>query len=615
MEEWVGGIWHRLVTKAAGGHYPEAAVALKDMEGRIGILYRAFGGDPGRRVGGSAKDRHHAHQGWLKRLAGSDQRVALASLEADTLRLPATLDCFPSTDLNRDLYLWLAALAACDVAPGAPWLERNQQAAAAALERFPGLAPAYRRLVAAHLEGRLAPEQLPADEGAQERAIRQALEQPGSVTAWPAAGKKAKPPQPVLLWLSPLSPQSVAPVGSPEDEAPREGASGGPGSEDLTQAHRAERVELPQPKSPFILMFRAESLLTWGEYLQVNRAFDDEPDPNATDAAKDMDHLSLARGGPPPRSRVKFDLDLPSPAADDLQLGDGIPLPEWDYRQGQLQPGYVRLLPMTAREAAPLPLPPHLAPAAHRLRQRFSALADGRHWQRGQRDGEEIDLDATIRHFTERRLGAVAEGGLYCARRPVERDLACLLLADLSMSTDSWIGNEHRVIDVVKDAAYLFCEALSATGDRFGVYGFSSVKRSHVRFHVVKDFNQPYDAAARGRINALKPGYYTRMGAAIRQATRILAEQPANRRLLLLVSDGKPNDLDQYDSRYGIEDTRMAVQEARQLGMTPFCVTVDREGAGYLPHLFGRNGYAVVSDAAHLPQRLPQLYATLSGKV
>ena len=625
MEEWVGGLWHRFVTRAAGGHHPAAAVRLADMEQHIGVLYRAFGGDPGRRVGGAAADRHHARRRWLPRLAGSDEKVALASLEAETLRLPASIDCFAERELNRDLYLWLAALAACDVAPQAAWLDRNRRAAVAALERFPGLRERYRRLVAAHLAQRIAPESLPADEAALERAIRAALVEPAADAAGQsdggqacaagrtATGRQSVPPQPVLLWLSPLSPKAAGEIGGETvDSAPAAGAAPPSEPSGREPALRAERVALPQPKSPFLLMFRAESLLTWGEYLHVNRALDDDPDPNARDAARDLDHLSLARGGPPIRSKVKFDLDLPSAAADDLRLGEGIPLPEWDYRKGVLQPAHVRLQPMQAREAPPLPLPANLVPAARRLRNRFAALLDGRRWQRGQNDGEEIDLDASIRHFADRRSGVVPESGLYCSRRAQERDLACLLLADLSMSTDSWVSNEHRVIDVVRDAAFLFCEALSATGDRFGVYGFSSVRRGHVRFHVVKDFAAAYDARARGRIAALKPGYYTRMGAALRQATRILAEQPATRRLLLLLSDGKPNDLDEYDSRYGIEDTRMAIMEARTAQVLPFCLTIDREGGNYLPHLFGRNGFQIVSNPDQLPTRLPKLYSELS---
>ena len=615
MEEWVGGLWHRLVTRSAGGHYPEAAVHLAEMEQSLGILYRAFGGDRGHRVGGAALDRHHARRRWLQRLAGSDERTALASVENDTLRLPAYLDCFPVRELNRDLYLWLAALAAstAKTTPSpADWLARNQQATKEALERFPGLAGRYQRLVAAHLVQRLAPDALSADEAVQEAAIRAALIDPGSVARLPVVKGKARPPQPVLLWLSPLSHDAKQGAGSSGVPVPEQATAHSAEAADPEHTHRAERVDLPQPKSPFILMFRAESLLSWGEYLRVNRALDDDPDPNATDVARDLDQLSLARGGAPTRSKVKFDLDLPSEASDDLRLGEGISLPEWDYRQGGLLPAHVRLQPMQAREAPPVPLPPALQPAARQLRNRFAALVDGRRWQRGQSDGEEIDVDASIRYYSDRRAGVVPESALYSARRRQDRDLACLLLADLSMSTDSWVSSEHRVIDVVRDAAFLFCEALSATGDRFGVYGFSSVKRSHVRFHIVKDFAAPYDANARGRIAALKPGYYTRMGAALRQATRILAEQPAHRRLLLLLSDGKPNDLDEYDSRYGVEDTRMAIMEARQLGITPFCVTIDREGGDYLPHLFGRTAYQMIRNPQDLPAHLPKLYAELS---
>ena len=126
------------------------------------------------------------------------------------------------------------------------------------------------------------------------------------------------------------------------------------------------------------------------------------------------------------------------------------------------------------------------------------------------------------------------------------------------------------------------------------------------------DFNGRYNAAARGRILAIKPGFYTRMGAAIRQAANILYEQPASRRLLLIITDGKPNDLDLYDSRYGIEDTRMAVFEARRMGLTPFCVTIDREAGAYLPYLFGPAGFCVIRKPEELPRRLPLLYAQLT---
>ncbi|WP_230368636.1 nitric oxide reductase activation protein NorD [Paludibacterium denitrificans] len=189
--------------------------------------------------------------------------------------------------------------------------------------------------------------------------------------------------------------------------------------------------------------------------------------------------------------------------------------------------------------------------------------------------------------------------------------MACLTLADLSLSTESWVG-EGRVIDVIRDSLLLFAEALSASGDGFGLYGFSSIRRQEVRLQVLKDFADRYDDNARGRIMAIRPGYYTRMGAAIRQSSRILLQQAAQRRLLLIISDGKPNDLDHYEGRYGIEDTRQAILEARRDGLVPFCVTVDREGSDYLPHLFGHRGYVVVQQAQTLPQVLTRLYASFT---
>jgi nitric oxide reductase NorD protein len=185
------------------------------------------------------------------------------------------------------------------------------------------------------------------------------------------------------------------------------------------------------------------------------------------------------------------------------------------------------------------------------------------------------------------------------------------VLADLSLSTDAWISDSHRVIDVIRDSLMLFGEALSATGDRFAFHGFSSLRRDHVRFHDIKDFAAPFDAAARGRIAALKPGYYTRMGAGIRHATKLLERQPCALRLLLILSDGKPHDMDHYEGRYGIEDTRMALVAARRAGLKPFCVTIDREGASYLPHMFGPGGFTVLRKPEELPTRLPMLYAQL----
>ena len=611
MEEFIGKIWHNWVTKTAGGHFPQAAVKLADVEKTAGILFRAFGGDPGLNIAAATLESHGARRHWLQRIAGSGERIAQGRRDAETLRLPPEIAAFPESALNRDLYLWLAAVAACDVAPQRPWFIRNQRSCQAALERYPGLRPRYQRLVEAHIAARLNPASLLPDEAAQENALRDALREPGSVDGLPPLNSlKARPPQPVLLWLIAGDEHQIRPFEDPGEQLPPEGSGSRDGGK---EAHKAEQVDKPDNKAPMLAMFRAESLPTWAEYVRVNRAFDEDEDPNAKDAARDLGQLSLIRDGETAKSRVKFDLDLPSAAEDDTPIGPGIALPEWDYRKETMLEKHCLLQPMIASDAEPAALPGALAATAKKLRGQFAALAPQRRWLKAQPDGLELDIDACVRNLGDRASGHTPETGGYLAQARCERDLACLLLADLSMSTDAPISDNHRIIDVIRDSLLLFSEALTATGDRFGIYGFSSLRRQRIRFHLLKDFNQRYDGLTRGRILAIKPGFYTRMGAAIRQAASILAEQPAGRRLLLIITDGKPNDLDVYDSRYGIEDTRMAVHEARRLGLTPFCVTIDREAGAYLPYLFGPAGFCVIRKPEDLPRRLPLLYVQLTS--
>ncbi len=616
MEEWVGAFWDRWITQTARRDHPAAAVELKDIEKTLGVLFRALGGDPGLRVATAADSVHGARRRWLQRIAGANERVAHAALDHETLRLPPRIAVLPTPTLNRDLYLWLAALAA-SAGPALDrftndWIVRNQFAAWATLQRYPGLAVRYQRLVAAVLAERIPPEQLPDDEAAQERAIRAALREPGSVAEMPPLTRaKAKAVQPVPLWLYPAPEVAAA---APRRSDPANHEAGGAEQTAENKRYQAERTETPENEAPLILLFRAESIFSWAEYLKVNRAFDDDPNPDAGRAAESLDKLTLTDSDQSAASKVRFDLDLPAAAEDDIVLGPGIPLPEWDWKSRQLKADFCRLQTMVAREAEPQPLPDRLRRHARKLKNQFAALAPVRRWQKAQPDGSELDIDACVRIAADRLAGWHFSGaGAYLNHRPTERDLACLVLADLSLSTDAHANDTQKVIDVIRDSLMLFGEALNATGDQFAFYGFSSLKRSFVRFHEIKRFDRPLDAVARGRIAALKPGYYTRMGAAVRRATQLLDRQPANRRLLLILSDGKPHDIDRYEGRYGIEDTRMALIEAREAGIKPFCVTIDREGANYLPHLFGPAGYTVVRRPEDLPDRLPHLYSQLTG--
>lgn len=607
MEEQVGALWHKLITGAADKRYPAEAVTLEQISKTAGILFRAWGGDGGLAVKSATATEHGAKRSLLQRIAGSNLKTELTWLDGETLNLPAMLDLFPQRCLNRDLYLWLIALAAAESDPAQPWIRRNQQATLHVLGRFPGLAPRYQRLVAAALSLRPNPRNLPQGEREQEEAIRAALLHPGSVERLPPARRA---PQPVYLWLHPDPPVSSPASGSSSEPENHEGGDSKKSEKD--RRYQAERVDMPDGKDGFMLFFRAESIFSWAEYIKVNRPTEEDEPPDDR-PAEDLDRLSVAQDGKTTASRLKFDLDLPSAEADDHPLGDGVVLPEWHYKKQRMQPAHCRLQPMVARNAAPLPLPAHLSATAHRLRSQFEALTPAKVWFKGQFDGTELDLDACVQFTADRISGLEArEAGLYKAHHYRDRDLACLLLADLSLSTDAYVSDSARVIDVIRDTLFLFSEALSATGDRFALYGFSSLKRENIRFHVLKEFEHKYNAEVRGRIQAIKPGFYTRMGAAIRHSSQLLAKQAATQRLLLILTDGKPNDLDQYEGRYGVEDTRVAIHEARQMGLRPFCVTIDEKGSSYLPHLFGVNGYVVIRKPEELPRELPMLYAQLT---
>lgn len=611
MEEFIGGLWDKLITRTAYRGFPKARVDLKEIERIAPIFFRVLGGDTGLSIRAGTATTHGAQRKWLERVAGISERVELAWSDETTLHLPAWIDIFPERALNRDLYLWLIALAAHDVGPDACWIVRNQRATQATLRALPGMASRYRLLLDATLAIRPEPASLEEPDEAAEATIRAALSQPGSVSEF-VPGRK--PPMPVHLWLHPEPPVALGGQRKAGQGEPQQPDGGKVDQDAQARKRQAEAVDMPDNKSPFMLMFRAESLFSWAEYVKVNRPLDEDDNQDAAKAANDLDFLSVANDGKTTASRIRFDLDLPAESDDDLLLADGILYPEWHYLKQELQPAHCRLQMLLARDAEPCELPLALRVTAKRLRNQFQSLTTERTRLRGQVYGSDLDLDACVRYAAEKASGApIAEPGLYIDSRKQVRDLSCLLLADLSLSTDAWVNNSSRVIDVVRDSLFLFSEALSATGDRFALYGFSSVRRDNVRFHLLKGFDERYNNTIRGRLAVLKPGFYTRMGAAIRHSAAILSKQKSARRLLLILTDGKPNDLDKYEGRYGIEDTRVAIQEARRLGLTPFCVTIDEKAGDYLPHLFGASGYVVVRNAAELPQVLPRLYVQLTG--
>ncbi len=599
MEEQVGILWHRWINKLAARRFPQMAVELTDVARSAALLYRALGGDPGATLQAGAQTLHGARRSMLQRLAGSERKAGLAWADSEALRLPSRIDVYPEQRLNRDAYFWLAALCACDRAPDLPWAARNQTATAAVIRNYPGLRARYFRLVDAEIARRPEPHKLPAAEALQEQAIRAALQYPGSVTSWPAAGRS---PYPVMLWLRPDAP---APIGIAAGKTQPFATAANVAQPDKKRCS-AEQAELPERQGG-MLLFRPETIFSWSEYAKVEHSIDDNDDEDLAQAADDLDVISIARDGRQVAKKLRMELDLPAAALDQTPLDGVRMLPEWDYRARLLRPAQCQITPIQPAQTIAGVLPARLKRDQQRLKRQFEALAPARIRLKSQPDGSDIDIDPYIRHLTDG-----GEGRFFTDMRKRDRDLACLLLADLSLSTEAWIGPERSVIDVIRDSLVLFSEALSVTRDRFALYGFNSHERNDVRFYDLKSFDEPYDGKIRSRILSIKPAYYTRMGAAVRRAAEILERQRSRERLLLLLTDGKPNDTDHYEGRFGIEDTRKAISAARQQGLRPFCVTIDQEARDYLPHIFGKNNFIIIRKASELPAKLPLLYAMIT---
>ncbi|HEX8706792.1 MAG TPA: VWA domain-containing protein [Pyrinomonadaceae bacterium] len=236
-------------------------------------------------------------------------------------------------------------------------------------------------------------------------------------------------------------------------------------------------------------------------------------------------------------------------------------------------------------------------------------------------DGEDYDLSAVIDYIIDRRADGQQSERLYTKRLRRQRDVAVSFLLDQSSSTARTIGRHplqpythpgRRIIEIEKEGLVLMSEALEAVGDVYSINGFTSEGRRNVKFYIVKDFDERYSEEVERRIGGITYQNNTRLGAAIRHAAARLARQEARTRLLIVLSDGRPYDHDYGDARYAREDTREALRQAKNQGITPFCITIDRESESELRDLYGEVGYTIIDDVQSLPERLPGIYRRLT---
>jgi len=626
LEETVGRAWHRLVGGTAS--YPvhaDHAVSLAEIRPRIAVMFRALGGETGVQIASASARRIGHRLGWRQRIGLGDERIDQPGRDAATIFLPDCIAIFPDRELNAALYRWLAAWFAFApteaIGEADPlrrdllMLRRASEIAVLVLTECPGLAEDYTRLATAMVMAR--PRRpLPRVEHDVDQIVLTLLgaATPPAGTLWSAMTGTGSLPDKAPPGYHPVLPcplwgdcwtRELAPAGAQDDEAAGSTAATSP--DDRKRFAVRERDDGANRRDPFVLN-RFEKILAMAEMVNVDRPADDTEDEDAQKAADDLDEITLGRRSGKPATRLKFDLDLPPEALDATRLDADVTYPEWDYRSLSYLPDHCRVLAGAASEQGETWVPDEsMRRHIHQVRRRFEALRPRHELMRAQADGHDLDLDALVRARCDLRAGSGALDRVHVAMRPQGHDLAVTLLVDVSLSTDAWVDG-HRVLDVEKEALLVLAHGLSACGDHHSIQTFTSRRRNWVRLETVKAFGEPMSGAVERRIGALKPGYYTRIGAAVRHAAAELARQPQRKKLLLVLTDGKPNDVDHYEGRFAIEDTRKSVQEARRLGIAVFGVTVDATAQSYFPTLFGRGGYAIVGNIRRLPAALPAIY-------
>lgn len=621
------------------------AVALRDIANRLDLLLTAvFGKTFPLRVAQPPPPETFLTKVFYRR-HGPRATHALPTTDGHAIYLPATLaeldrqravewyrlfalqqamrsvrkgvDLFPcfQSELERDIFMLLEARAAdAEILRTLPGMRGTMETfLTAVLERRPALEafPAYRRPLEAFVRqfyciDNLVPSHTTAEES-MEAAKAAAL----------SIGDSAAVPRSLLfrdLWtggrlVEPVVSVPMSDCDRGEDEP----------SQKITRSARLARRPSVRAST------EDEDDKKQGAWMvQTSQPHEQVEDPSGLQRPTDRDEATAAEDfadalselpearlvSTPGRPKEVLLSDDLSPARKTIQQksvstsGVALHYPEWDWRlKAYREPGatvHVSVAEQGKQEWVDRAVQDNRL-MLQQVRRHFEMLRAQRVRLRKQYEGDEIDLEAYIDCVSDYKAGLPMAQAVYQSHRLAKRDMAITLLMDISGSTDGWISGNRRVIDVERDALLLVCIALQGMNEPYSVLAFSGEGPRSVSVKTVKEFGEKYTDVIARRIASLEPELYTRTGAGVRHASSMLMSQTARHRLLLLLSDGKPNDIDEYEGRYGVEDMRQAVTEARLQGIHVFCLTIDRQAANYLPNVFGPHGYGLLPKAETLP--------------
>jgi nitric oxide reductase NorD protein len=632
-------IWRRHRVKTE-----DAVVHLRDARWRLELFASAFAGTSVR----IAEVEIPAPTSWLARLSRHRRGdEATPGTDGTGLFLPPALPSHDGVDAALETYRLLALQQTARLLRGSATLalsadtdeirDRFLAAEAAIVDRWitvqaPGMIP---RLEAARrdaLASRPDVHALTPREQAVERLVCEILRDDGSYS-----GPLDAPPAETLLWAITRSletagryralptvwywgqvvrPTRVVPCGPAGDHDPGTRTPSPRVAEMRRRPRVREASDDEEDAGTGTWIIRADEPQESAEDpFGLQRPVDRDENADAEglgDSLSELPEARVVRTAGPPREILRAgDERLPTTSGTAGERATaGIAYPEWDYRGGAyVDPGAVvhETFPVHGDDAWVEAARARHRRLIHHVKAVFGRLRPRRTDVGRQPDGPELDIAACVAAAADMRAGTMVDDRLYTASRPARRRIAIALLADVSASTDGWVTGDRRIVDVEKEALLVVCEALDAVGDRYAILAFSGEGPAHVSVMTVKRFAEALSPEILRRIAGLDADRYTRLGAAIRHASVVLARESADRPVLIILSDGKPNDVDLYEGAYGIEDSRQAVAEAHRQGIHVRCLTVDREAPRYAQRIFGAQGFAQLPRADRLPMVLVEM--------
>lgn len=381
-----------------------------------------------------------------------------------------------------------------------------------------------------------------------------------------------------------------------------------------------ERIETIQAdlksQEDYTLMHQFEKVETAEEFQGNWRDFDGSDTlSEQEEAIRELDLRHTVRSNEPTHSvfRTDFFSGLFAGEVENDRLEENpICYDEWDFKKRKYRKDHCKVFPKKFSDTGlgfTKKVFQENYSTLNSLRSRMNRFFNLKTSLKRQPYGEDLDLDAALQYFSDLSCGQTPTENVYLSDRKRLREVSILLLADMSLSTDSYVDNQ-RILDVEKVSLVLFGQICSEFGDRFRIDSFYSNTRNHCDYSNIKSFDEPWERS-RERIGLMEAKGYTRIGPAIRHSLSLIRTEKSQKRWILLLTDGKPNDYDRYEGKYGIEDVKKAILECERSNVGVFALAIDKSAKQYLPAMLGKESYRILPNPKELPEALTDFFIKL----